>query len=131
METKSGNPKKKQQQKRSIEFNFVIKTCCKQSQSPNDKSYSVCGNKLSFYTLIFKLLLIHGNHKNDNSLDAYYSTIFQMLYTYTSLFIHKMYSIIHCVLFLTTMIKLRIHFNFNINFIFYYYTHESYGVVRL
>lgn len=25
METKSGNPKKKQQQKRSIEFNFVIK----------------------------------------------------------------------------------------------------------
>lgn len=50
METKSGNPKKNQQQKRSIEFNFVIKTCCKQSQSPNDKSYSVCGNKLSFYT---------------------------------------------------------------------------------
>lgn len=74
------------------------------------------------HTLIFKLLLIHGNHKNDNSLDAYYSTIFQMLYTYTSLFIHKMYSIIHCVLFSTTMIKLRIHFNFNINFIFYYYT---------
>lgn len=50
METKSGNPKKNQQQKRSIEFNFVIKTCRKQSQSPNDKSYSVCGNKLSFYT---------------------------------------------------------------------------------
>lgn len=84
------------------------------------------------HTFIFKLLLIHGNHKNDNSLDAYYSTIFQMLYTYTSLFIHKMYSIIHCVLFSTTMIKLRIHFNFLTLILSFNITqHESYGVVRL